>query len=66
MSEILTKKQKRDRNIYAEYKMLIEDENNSRTGVVQKLMDKYGIFSPVTIYAIIKREAEKGGQHENN
>lgn len=61
MSEILTLKQQRDRAVFEEYTRLI-DEGHPRTGVVQRLMHKHKIYSPTTIYRIVKREAEKGGQ----
>ena len=58
MSEILTLKQQRDRSVYEEYNRLI-DEGHPRTGVVQRLMHKHKIYSPMTIYRIVKREAAR-------
>lgn len=66
MSEILTLKQKRDKAVFEEYNMLIE-EGHPRTGVVQRLMHKHKIYSPMTIYRIVKREAaRKEASNENN
>lgn len=66
MSEILTLKQQRDKSLYEEYTRLIE-EGHPRTGVVQRLMHKHKIFSPMTIYRIVKRESErKEAQNEND
>lgn len=66
MSEILTAKQKRDRALYDEYNRLI-DEGHPRTGVVQQLMHKHKIYSPMTIYRIVKREAaRKEATNESN
>jgi len=63
MSEILTPKQQRDRALYEEYNRLIED-GHPRTGVVQRLMHKHKIYSPMTIYRIVKREAAR--KEDNN
>jgi hypothetical protein len=58
MSEILTMKQQRDKAVFEEYNRLIE-EGNPRTGVVQRLMHKHKIYSAMTIYRIVKREAAR-------
>lgn len=66
MSEILTLKQQRDKSLYEEYNRLIAD-GHPRTGVIQRMMHKYKIYSPMTIYRIVKREAaRKEAQDENN
>lgn len=66
MSEILTMKQKRDKAVFEEYNRLIE-EGHPRTGVVQSLMHKHKIYSAMTIYRIVKREAaRKEASNENN
>lgn len=58
MSEILTPKQQRDKALYEEYNRLI-GEGHPRTGVVQRLMHKHKIYSAMTIYRIVKREASR-------
>lgn len=66
MSEILTLKQQRDKAVFEEYTRLVE-EGHPRTGVVQRLMHKHKIYSPMTIYRIVKREAaRKEASNENN
>ncbi len=66
MSEILTLKQQRDKAVFEEYTRLVE-EGHPRTGVVQRLMHKHKIYSPMTIYRIVKREsARKEAQNEND
>lgn len=52
--------------MYDEYNRLI-DEGHPRTGVIQCLMHKHKIYSPMTIYRIVKREAaRKEADNENN
>lgn len=51
--------------MYDEYNRLI-DEGHPRTGVIQCLMHKHKIYSPMTIYRIVKREAaRKEATNEN-
>lgn len=45
--------------VYNDYCELAANASNSRTMIVQHLMEKYGIHSMSTIYSIIKRRQAK-------
>lgn len=51
--------------IYTEYNQLMRTKGRSKTVVNRHLMEKYGIHSPSTIYAILKKvesQIQKGGE----
>lgn len=56
----------RDRELYEDWKELTGKENRSKTPVIEFLQKKYGLYSAVTVYRIIRRlqneEQEKGGE----
>lgn len=54
---------KRRADIYADYRRLVANPDNSRSAIIQYLMDKYNIGAASTIYGIIK---EMEAQDENN
>jgi hypothetical protein len=56
-------RRKKRNEIYAEYRQLAANPANSKSAIVQYLMNKYNIGAASTIYGIIK---EKEGNNENN
>ena len=55
-------RKEREGRIYDEYYTLIADPNNTRMGVMEYMLDKHGIVSPSTIYAMLRRvEARRNG-----
>jgi len=63
ITEYQAKRRKKRNEIYAEYRKLAANPNNSRSAIIQFLMRKYNIGAASTIYGIIK---EKEGNNENN
>ena len=63
-------REQRDRSIYEEYNKLVSVEGQSKSAVVEYLMNKYKIHSAGTIYVIRqrveKRLKEQEGGNENN
>jgi hypothetical protein len=59
MTEYQKKRAKRRADIYADYRRLVANPDNSRSAIIQYLMDKYNIGAASTIYGIIK-------EHEGN
>ena len=53
------RRQKKRDEIYAEYKRLAANPDNSRSAIIQYLMGKYNVGAASTIYGIIK-------EHESN
>lgn len=51
----------RDRAIFEEWRALVGNEGQSRTEVVKYLLRKYELHAASSIYAILKRQGEKGG-----
>ena len=62
-TEYQKKRAKKRADIYAEYRRLVANPANSRSAIVQYLMNKFNIGAASTIYGIIK---ENEGSHENN
>lgn len=52
-------REKRDMAIYREYTELMSIEGQSKTGVNDYLMKKYGVHSQGTIYVIRRRVEER-------
>ena len=63
LTEYQRKRAKRRADIYADYRRLVANPDNSRSAIIQYLMDKYNIGAASTIYGIIK---EKEAANENN
>lgn len=59
LTEYQKKRAKRRADVYAEYRRLVANPANSRSAIVQHLMNKYNIGAASTIYGIIK-------EHEGN
>ena len=53
-TEYQKKRAKKRADIYAEYRRLVANPDNSRSAIVQYLMNKYNIGAASTIYGIIK------------
>ena len=62
-TEYQKKRAKRRNEVYAEYRRLVANPDNSRSAIIQFLMNKYNIGAASTIYGIIK---EKEAGHEQN
>lgn len=59
MTEYQKKRAKRRADIYAEYRRLVENPDNSRSAIIDYLRNKYNVGAASTIYGIIK-------EHESN
>ena len=63
LTQFQRERQKKRNDIYAEYCKLAANPSNSRSAIIQYLMNKYNIGAASTIYGIIK---EKEANNENN
>lgn len=54
----------RDLAIYKEWNELVSIDGQSKTRVIDFLMDKYGIHSPGTIYVIRQRVEQRLAEQE--
>ena len=63
LTQYQKERRKKRNDIYAEYRKLAANPDNSRSAIIQYLMGKYNIGAASTIYGIIK---EKEANHENN
>lgn len=61
-----TERETRDLAIYNEYNELMSVKGQSKTVVMEHLMEKYGIHSIGTIYVIRRRVEEKLKSQEGN
>lgn len=59
-----TEREARDMAIYKEYNDLMAVKGQSKTVVMEHLMDKYGIHSIGTIYIILRRVDERLKEQE--
>ena len=55
-TEYQKKRAKKRADIYAEYRRLAANPDNSRSAIIQYLMGKYNIGAASTIYCIIKEK----------
>ena len=55
-TEYQKKRAKRRADIYADYRRLAANEDNSRSAIIKYLMDKYNVGAASTIYGIIKEK----------
>lgn len=62
-TEYQKKRAKKRADIYAEYRRLVANPNNSRSAIIDYLKSKFNIGAASTIYGIIK---EKEAANENN
>jgi len=60
------KRRQRDERVYADYIELMSVEGQSATGVIRFLMQKYGIDSASTVYAIKKRMEKNSRERRAN
>jgi hypothetical protein len=49
------KKEERYSRIYNDFKEMIKNPENSKTGIYEYLLEKYGLTSRITIWRIIKK-----------
>lgn len=54
MTEYQKKRAKRRADIYAEYRRLVANPDNSRSAIIDYLRNKYNVGAASTIYGIIK------------
>lgn len=59
LTEYQKKRAKRRADIYAEYRRLVANPDNSRSAIIDYLRNKYNVGAASTIYGIIK-------EHESN
>lgn len=59
LTEYQKKRAKRRADIYAEYRRLVANPDNSRSAIIDYLRNKYNVGAASTIYGIIK-------EHEGN
>ena len=59
LTEYQKKRAKRRADIYAEYRRLVANPDNSRSAIIDYLRNKYNVGAARTIYGIIK-------EHESN
>ena len=54
------RRQKKRDEVYAEYRKLAANPDNSRSAIIKYLMDKYNIGAASTVYGIIKERESNG------
>lgn len=54
LTEYQKKRAKRRADIYAEYRRLVANPDNSRSAIIDYLRNKYNVGAASTIYGIIK------------
>ena len=56
LTQYQKERRKKRNDIYAEYRKLAANPDNSRSAIIQYLMGKYNIGAASTIYGIIKEK----------
>jgi len=64
-TEYQKKRAKRRADVYAEYRRLVANEDNSRSAIIKYLMGKYNIGAASTIYGIIKEKEGSSDEGKN-
>jgi len=59
LTQYQKERRKKRNDIYAEYRKLAANPDNSRSAIIQYLMGKYNIGAASTIYGIIKEKEAK-------